>query len=411
MPHPSPPICRRVGPPSIQRSSGGVEEGFRGLPNKSSAPKQPHRKVDFKAMNAVRRLSRNPLLGAWRVHAALKREGIRLSPRTCGRMLALNRALYNMPQVKVQVRIKKRMPFRGAYRHQYWTVDVRYIDHQLGGGKIYVIAIMENYSRAIVASAVSRWQDTTAYLRVLFAAVEMHGSPEGLVSDSGAIFRSKRALDLYAQLHITKHAIAKRQPWQSYIETTFAIQRRMADYGFAQAATWDDLQAVHDRWLADYNYQVHWTHRHRDDGRESPADVLDWVVGRVWEPDVLHYVFAALRFGRRLDKRGYIQFRCWRLYGEPGLARHRVAIWLYKEQLTIVFDATELAHYTVDYEPDHNHLRDVTNPQTYETQYRSPQLPLCQFGDDVWLKILRSSRLSVRKKRPQPTAVQEQLLA
>lgn len=63
-----------------------VEEGVRGLSDKSRAPKYPHRKVDFKTMTTVRRLGHNPGLGAWRVYAALKREGIRLSPRTCGRM-------------------------------------------------------------------------------------------------------------------------------------------------------------------------------------------------------------------------------------------------------------------------------------------------------------------------------------
>ncbi len=41
-----------------------VEEGFRGLPNKSTAPKRPHRKVDLQALLAVRRLGHNPHIGA-----------------------------------------------------------------------------------------------------------------------------------------------------------------------------------------------------------------------------------------------------------------------------------------------------------------------------------------------------------
>jgi putative transposase len=164
-----------------------VEEGVYGLPNKSRAPKRPWHKVDFKAMTVIRRLGRNPGLGAWRVHAALKREGIRLSPRTCGRMLALNRELYTVARPAPQPREKKSMPFRAAYRHQYWSVDIRYLDHQLGGGNVYVITILENYSRAVLASAISRTQDLTAYLIVLFAAIRMHGSPDGLVSDGGGV--------------------------------------------------------------------------------------------------------------------------------------------------------------------------------------------------------------------------------
>ena len=47
----------------------------------------------------------------------------------------------------------------------------------------------------------------------------------------------------------------------------------------------------------------------------------------------------------------------------------------------------------------------------YETPYRSPQLPLWQFGDDEWLKILRLPQVSKRKAPPQPEAAQERLFA
>ncbi|MDP9313419.1 MAG: helix-turn-helix domain-containing protein [Chloroflexota bacterium] len=50
-----------------------VAEGFQGLPNQSRAPLRPRRKVDFEAMVAVRRIGHNPLIGAWRVHAKLRR--------------------------------------------------------------------------------------------------------------------------------------------------------------------------------------------------------------------------------------------------------------------------------------------------------------------------------------------------
>jgi putative transposase len=234
-----------------------VEEGFRGLPNKSRAPRHPARKVTFTIMAAVRRMGRNDKIGAWRVHSALKQIGIRLSPRTCGRLLALNRRLYNPAQPTLPARAKKPMPFRATYRHQYWTVDIRYVDHQLGGGNVYCISILENYSRAILASALSRTQDLTAYLIVLFAAIKEHGSPNGLVSNGGSVFRAKQARTIYRRLGITKFQIEKRQSWQSYIETAFSIQRRMADYHFLQATSWTELQAAHKRWFADYNYQVH----------------------------------------------------------------------------------------------------------------------------------------------------------
>jgi len=68
------------------------EEGWPGLEDRPLGPRQPARKVDLKAMAAIRRLQANPELGEFRIHAALVQQGIFLSPRTCGRILALHRA-------------------------------------------------------------------------------------------------------------------------------------------------------------------------------------------------------------------------------------------------------------------------------------------------------------------------------
>ena len=179
----------------------------------------------------------------------------------------------------------------------------------------------------------------------------------------------------------------------------FNVQRRMADYEFEQATTWNALQAAHDRWVTSYNHEVHWAHQYRDDGRETPAEVLDWVYGTVWDEAALHYAFYATRFGRQLDRSGYVRFRHYRLYAEPGLERRRVAVWLYKEQLSVEFNESLLVQYSVTYQPDHKQFRSVTHPHIYETAYRSPQLPLWKFGDDEWLNVLRVPLITGRKKR------------
>ncbi len=198
-------------------------------------------KTDLKAMNAVKELQENPELGAYRIHTALLQMGIKLSPRTCGRILALNRKLYHLQMPVKHGRPKKEMPFKAIRRHHYWTNDIRYLDmHQLGGGMIYCISILENFSRAILASAISRRQDTEAYLAVLYAAIRKYGVPEVLVSDSGGVFRSYDAMRIYEALGIQKVEIEKRQAWQSYIESNFNAQRRLADWHFENAQTWED---------------------------------------------------------------------------------------------------------------------------------------------------------------------------
>jgi len=147
-----------------------IEEGEERLEDKPHGRPRGVRKVDLKAIQAVKRLQQNPHLGAFRVHAALAQMGIHLSPATCGRILAMNRRLYGLDKPKGPSKEKKEMPFASSRRHQYWTADVRYVDHRLGG-KAYVISILENHSRAILASSLSRSQDLASYLSILYAAV------------------------------------------------------------------------------------------------------------------------------------------------------------------------------------------------------------------------------------------------
>jgi integrase-like protein len=185
---------------------------------------------------------------------------------------------------------------------------------------IYCISILENFSRAILASAISRSQDTEAYLAVLYAAIRKHGVPEVLVSDSGGVFRSQDAMRIYKALGIQKQEIEKRQAWQSYIESNFNAQRRLADWHFECAQTWEDLLAAHEKWLLDFNYQHHFAHEQREDGCHSPAAVLSWVKGMQPEPELLYRAFSAVGETRTITKAGYVRIRSYLLYGERNLA-------------------------------------------------------------------------------------------
>jgi transposase InsO family protein len=208
-----------------------INEQFAGLADKSSRPHQPATKTTLRAMQEVKRLQINPELGEYRVSAALEQLGIKLPPRTCGRILALNRELYHLQMPRSGGRPKKEFPFTSERRHQYWFVDVRYLDmRKLWGGMIYCICILEAYSRAILASAVTRRQNFEEYVAVLYAAIRKHGCPEAVVSDHGGVFRDHRAMHIYAAFGIEKKEIEKRQSWQNLIETAINVQRRMRDW-------------------------------------------------------------------------------------------------------------------------------------------------------------------------------------
>src|SRR5829696_169773 len=334
-------------------------------------------------MSASARLSQSPT--ALTRSAALEQLGIHLSTRTCGRILARNRKLYGLRGPEAKPREPKPMPFQAHRRHQYWTVDVRYIDvHQLGGGNIYSITILDNYSRFIVGSAISRTQDQPAYLQVLLSAVAEYGAPEAIVSDGGSIFKAKRAMAIYAALGIQRKQIQPRQPWQSSIETNFNVQRRMADYYFERAQIWEELLERHAAWVHDFNSQKHWAHLKRQDGRRSPAEVLNWVKGRVFSDADLARCFAPILRTRRVAQQGYVRFRNWRLYGERGLANAPASVWVTEEEVTIQFAEEPLARYGVTYQRDHRHFRQVTPKRVFASCYQSPQPPLLELDPDDW---------------------------
>ena len=217
------------------------------------------------------------------------------------------------------------MPFQSSIRHEIWSVDVRYLDHHLPDtGKVYSISILDNHSSALLASAVSTTQDLTAYLSVLYAAVERYGAPEILVSDGAGIFKANQAKAIYRSLGIAKETIEKRKPWQNYVETTFKIQKRMADYHFAKAESWVELVAAHDRWVEQCNTQMHCAHRHRKDGKRSPAEVFGLPHERPSSPEDLERAFFSTRFTRVLDSLGYARIRHWKIYAEEELAKREV---------------------------------------------------------------------------------------
>ncbi len=388
-------------------------EGVLGLKDK---PRGGVRKADLRAMNEVRKLQENPELGAFRMSAALEQMGIYLSPRTCGRILAVNRELYGLEKPKRGPKEKKEMPFRSKKRHEIWTVDIRYIDHNLDQEyKIYVISVLENHSRALLASSVSRSKDLTAYLSVLYSAVKQNGAPEILVTDSEGLFRATQAQAIYSSLGITKKEIERGQPWQSYIETAFNTQRRMADFYFAKAESWPELVEVHDRFVAEYNTQKHFAHEDRRDGRRSPAEVLGWLVSVRHIPEELERAFFSIRFTRTLDASGYARIRHWRIYCEEGLAHSRIALWLGAEALTAEFAGETLARYEVTYSANVGRLREVKTPRLYTTRYHYPAQPrlfgLAEFlGEAGWLKAVRLRGYAPRGSQKHP-ALQQALFA
>jgi len=388
-----------------------AEEGVAGLDEKSRARKGP-RKVTLSVANEVRKLQENPLLGKWRMSAALARMGIEVSPTTCGRIMEANRQLYGLEKPQRQPRAKLEMPFKAVRRHQYWSADIRYIEeHLLPDPKpVYVISIFENFSRAVLASAISPTQNGWDFLSVLAEAIRHYGAPEALVTDGGGQFYSAQALQLYDMLRIRKERIEPGEPWQNYAETLFSIQRRLADHAFSNARAWPEIQQAHRTWWINYNIERHFAHRERQDGRHSPSEVLRGVLGRTFPEEVLSHALYATQFTRQIDRHGFVRFKHWKFYGELGLAGENISVWVYEGNLKVEYQATTLALYELGIEKKTGEIAEVKNPRRLETHFRSPQLDLWQVSETEWLLALRRPEPIARKKPGKIVPLAQQLV-
>lgn len=386
------------------------KDGFVGLEDKRTRPaNHPHNQLTLPFLEEVLEVQEAyPRAGRFRVHGILeqkKGEGVP-SESTVGRAMALNRFFRGAPGPWPPPPMRsndepKELPYNPLYRHQYWFIDIRYLV-KLNRRWVYSICIVEGYSRKILAGMASEYQDELSILQLLHAALSEYGLPEGIVSDNGSVFTANAYEQLLQRLQVEACYIEKGQAWQNLIESQFKIQLRLADVRFEQADTLEDIQAQHAAFIQVFNTTNHWAHREREDRCKTPVDVLGWERGRPVEPRLLRSVFRHLQFPRLVNRHGLVSVQRFYIYAERGLARQRVAVWIYEGRLRIEYQQTLLARYSCVVDRRQNMLTSVSRPKLYQTPFASPQLELFELDDKEWRKVLRRPPYAPRKSQKSP---------
>jgi hypothetical protein len=143
--------------------------------------------ADRSASQRARETDTHPDAGEFRIWSLLAQPEV--SVRTVGRIMALNRLVYNdIPHVPKRG-IKPHPgphPYKATLRHQYWFIDGRRMDVAIDGVKWWSVIIFEGYSRTMLAGTIAPTEATWVALMVLYTACLRYGTPYTLSPTAGA---------------------------------------------------------------------------------------------------------------------------------------------------------------------------------------------------------------------------------
>ncbi len=155
--------------------------------------------VSDDALRLMRRIDEQylatPFYGARRMVAVLRRDGWTVNRKRVRRLMRIMpiEAIYQRPNTS------RRHPDHVVYRYllrglaidrpnQAWCTDITYVP--LARGFVYLVAVMDWFSRRVLAWRLSTGMDSGFRVEALQEALERHGPPSIFNSDQGVQFTS-----------------------------------------------------------------------------------------------------------------------------------------------------------------------------------------------------------------------------
>lgn len=151
--------------------------------------------LNLALMDAIDRIyTAKPYYGRPRLTHALREQGFVVNSKRVWRLMRLMgiRAIYPAPSTSVPIKAHKDYPYllRGVEvtrKNQVWCSDITYI--RMGSGFLYLVAIMDWYSRYVISWRISNALDVSFCIEALEEALEL-GCPEIFNTDKGGQYTS-----------------------------------------------------------------------------------------------------------------------------------------------------------------------------------------------------------------------------
>jgi len=171
-----------------------------GLP-RSSYYREPEAGTESKENLQLMRLideefMRHPFLGSRKMRDYLRRNGYKVNRKRVQRLMRIMGLESVAPKPNTSVSNKQHKVYPYLLRHleikqpnQVWCTDLTYI--RLKGGFVYLVAMMDWYSRKVLSWELSNTMDSEFCVSALERAIRLYGKPEIFNSDQGSQFTSE----------------------------------------------------------------------------------------------------------------------------------------------------------------------------------------------------------------------------
>ncbi|MBM4061048.1 MAG: transposase [Planctomycetes bacterium] len=200
--------------------------------------------------------------------------------------------------------------YEAACPHECWQLDGKGpFTFRLQSGariRVYVLSVLDDHSRAILAAHVASNEDTTAAIAVFQKAVLRYGLPTRMQFDRGSAFDSEAFRGGLAQCGVHRNFVRSKQPTaQGKVE---AYHRWLGRWFLAELATQAVVDAAHLQQLLDAALALlYQSHQHRILGCSPAAKLAGKVADRQIAPQDLYRAFFVETVKRSHKKTGEVQ--------------------------------------------------------------------------------------------------------
>jgi putative transposase len=203
-----------------------------------------------------------PIYGEKKVHHQLLEDGIKVSLNTVARYrqeLGL-KAVLAVKQVNTTIPIKEHKKYtyklRGldiSHANHVWSTDITYI--KIAGGMVYMAAIIDWHSKAVLSHRVSNTMDNQLVMSVLNDALAKYPHPEIFNTDQGSQYTSEVHTQRLKNLGITISMDGKGRATDNICIERFWRSAKVERIYLNEYRTINELTTDVDDYIEFYNHK------------------------------------------------------------------------------------------------------------------------------------------------------------